>query len=182
MPQASSLDRHLSRAEQHKLAAFLDEHPHITVDDFREELARLGVPVGRSTAHREKQRLAKMGERLRRSQDLMESIGESLKGKSDTNRMRAMVEATRTLVFELQEAMLDREEVQPDAQEMMFLTSAVDRVIGAARKIQQFGEAERRELLEAASERAGAAATKAGASTDLVAALRAAIEGPGEDG
>lgn len=177
MPQASRLDQHLSRAEQHKLAAFLDANPHITVDDFRDELAERGVPVGRSTAHREKRRLEKMGERLRRSQDLMESIGETLSGKSDTARMRAMVEATRTLVFELQEAILDREKVQADAQEMMFLTSAVERVIKAARHIQKFGEDERRELLEAASDRADAVARKGGNAQDIIAALRAMMEG-----
>lgn len=177
MPAPSAFDRHFSRAEQHKIAAWLDENPAMSVDDFHELLAERGLAVGRSTAHREKVRLQKMGERLRRSQDLMESIGESLQGKSDTNRMRAMVEATRTLVFELQEAMLDREEVALDAEEMSFLTSAVDRVIRAARQIQQFGEAERRELLGAASEAAGTAARDAGLSPDTAALIRRAIEG-----
>jgi len=177
MAQASAFDRHFSRAEQHKIAAWLDENPAMSVDDFHALLAERGLAVGRSTAHREKRRLEKMGERLRRSQDLMESIGETLSGKSDTARMRAMVEATRTLVFELQEAMLDREEVEADAQEMMFLTSAVERVIKAARQIQQFGEAERRELLQATSERVDAVARNAGLSPDTAAAIRAAIEG-----
>ncbi len=177
MAQASAFDRHFSRAEQHRIAAWLDEHPAMSVDDFHILLAERGLAVGRSTAHREKRRLEKMGERLRRSQDLMESIGETLGGKSDTARMRAMVEATRTLVFELQETMLDREEVQADAQEMMFLTSAVERVIKAARQIQQFGAAERRELLAAASERAGAVAREGGGPEDIVEALRAMMEG-----
>ena len=175
MPQPSRFDQHFSQAEQAKLAAWIDENPTISVDDFRELLSERGLVVGRTTAFKEKRRIEKLGVRLRRSRSLMDQISETLEGRDDSSRMRAILEASRVLVFELQEAMLAREEVEVDAKELMMLNVAIKDLTAAARGNQQFGEAERRKVIEEAAEAVDKVAKRQALPADVAAALRQAL-------
>ncbi|MDE2753668.1 MAG: DUF3486 family protein [Gemmatimonadota bacterium] len=175
MPQPSRFDQHFSQAEQAKLAAWIDEHPTISVDDFRELLSERGLVVGRTTAFKEKKRIEKLGERLRRSRALMDQISETLEGRDDSSRMRAILEASRVLVFELQEAMLTREEVEVDAKELMMLNVAIKDLAAAARGNQQFGEAERRKILQEASEAVAKEAKALGLSDEVMERIDAVL-------
>lgn len=157
MPPRSAFDQHFSRQVQHQLAAWLDQHPTCSVDEFRDLLAERGLQVGRTTAHKEKTRLEQMGDRLRRSQDLMEGIGASLEGRGDASRNRALVEAGRTLVFELGEQLLEVEAGEQDPDAVSAMTLSIQRVIRAARQAQDFGALERAELRSALESKLDAA-------------------------
>lgn len=179
MAQASAFDRHFSPAEQHKLAAWLDKNPAMSVDSFRDLLAERGLAVGRSTAHREKEKLEKLGERMRRSRHIRQALVERISDQDDSEQMRALIEMVSTLGFEWAEAALDAEEGKFDSKQLMELARMADLLSSASRRNQQFADAIRRQAREEVAERAGAVAREGGNAQDIIAALRAMMEGDG---
>ena len=142
MGTVSSLDRHLSSAEQDSLAAFFDEHPHISTDEVRRLLAERGVDVSRSTAHRYKQRLDEVGRRLRQSRSAMDALAAGLEDKDDSKRSRALLEMARTIIFEFQQGLLEQDG-DLDPKDVARLGRLLKDVMMAGRYNQDFAEKER---------------------------------------
>ncbi|MCY4431579.1 MAG: DUF3486 family protein [Rhodospirillales bacterium] len=179
MPQKSEFDRHFSPAEQAKLAVWLDEHPHVSVDDFRETLAARGLAVGRSTAGREKKRIEDLGHRMRRSRQAMDALAEGLEDRDDSQRSRALIEMARTILFQFQDAVLAREEGEVSAKELADFSRSLKDIMSAARLNQDFTDHERRKATTEAAERGAQEMARHGLSADTASAIRAAIEGAG---
>ena len=177
MPRVSTLDRHLSREAQAQLAAFLDTHPHTTVDQFREMLAAREVAIGRSAAGTAKQTLEAMGARLRQARLMMDSIAAGLDGEDESRHGRALLEVARTLVFEFQQRLLDGAGDEMSAAEFAQLGRTLKDLMHAARLDQDFAQRIEAEARARAAAAAGGAAARLGLSGDTAAAIRAAIEG-----
>lgn len=176
MPAASAFDRHFSAAEQSKLAAWLDENPHVTVDAFREMLAERGLLVARSTAGETKRRIERLGERLREGRRMMDTLATTLEEAGDSQRSRALLEMGRTLIFEFQSAALETGAVM-DVDDLQKLMRGLHDIMKAAHHNQVAGEAARTEAKREAADAAEGAMKSAGLSSDTVAAIRAAIQG-----
>ena len=174
MPSASAFDRHFSPDEQRSLARWLDDHPHITVDAFRELLAERGLLVARSTAGEAKRRLERVGERLREGNRMMDTIAEGLEGKDDSQRFRALLEMGRSLCFDFQMAALESDDAMEVA-DLQKLTRGLHDLMKAAHHNQVAGEAGRKEARREAAEAADALLAKAEAEAekgDPMAAIR----------
>jgi len=186
MPKPSKLDRFFSHEEIIKLAQYLRENPSLTVDEFRDELADKGLDVHRSTAHEYQRKLTALGNRMRQSKMMAESLVSELGNAANEGQYgRALVEMARTLVFEFQSKVLDGSAGDLDTKDFAFLGKALKELAQAARLDQDFemkvaeirAEAERQVRAEAAKKLDAAAeeannAGEAGLSADRVAQLR----------
>jgi hypothetical protein len=184
MPAASKLDQFFSAEDQAKLARFLHSNPTLSVDDFRDLLAEKGLDVGRSTAHEYKQKIGRIGERMRKSQMLADSIASDLdEAEGEGRRHRALTEMTRTLIFEFQEKLLEGEAGQLDSKDFAFLGKAIKELAQASRLSQDFeikiAEAATRRAKEAAAEvvETVARSADAGLSKDTAEIIKAQILG-----
>ena len=191
MPAPSHFDRHFSPEEQAKIAAWLDSHPHTSVDDFRSLLSERGLDVARSTAHREKRRLEELGVRLRTSRRLMDSLSEQLEGTDDSKRIRALTELGSTLAFEFQEVMLGRDPEDVDSLDVVRMTRAIKDLTVSVEKNLALAEAERalraareaivRKLDEAERDAAATGAGRDASAVDMVKRIRQEIYGIFDD-
>ena len=177
MPRVSLIDGFLSAEEQAKLAAFLNAHPTLTVDDFRRELSGRGLEVSRPTAHRAKRKLEDMGRRLRESRMLMDSIAGDVDELKSSRRGRALIEVTRTLVFEFQQALLDGGAGDLAPRDFAFLTRTLKDLLQATSIDQDIGIKSAEQAKRRAAEAVSAEARKHGVSDAVIAALRGVVEG-----
>ncbi len=173
MPSPSLFDQHFSPAEQAKLAAWLDENPAMSVDDFRALLAERGLEVGRTTAHKEKRRIEDLGRRLRTSRHAMDALAEGLEDKDDSKRSRALIEMARTIVFEFQEALLERQG-SLDAKDVARLGRLLKDLMMAGRYNQDFEAKHREKVLQEAAEAVDRAAEHLKQSQNMTSAEMAA--------
>ena len=160
----SAFDRHFSREEQAKLAAWLDGNPSVSVDDFRAMLAERGLEVGRSTAHVEKRKLGRLGERLRRTRDMRQQLVEMIGERDDSEQARANIEMLSSLYFEFTESVMDQEDGQLDTRQLMELGRMLNDMTSAQHRNQKFAEAVRRQAREEAEQAASRAAKDLGLS------------------
>ncbi|MDE0714091.1 MAG: DUF3486 family protein [Gammaproteobacteria bacterium] len=167
----SEFDRFFSQAEQLKLAAYLYDHPAITVDDFRDLLAQRGLEVGRSTAGREKARLAATGRIMRDSGRDMEAIFEQIRDGDESMHNRALLEMFKTLLFKAQLRRLENPDEPPDEREIALYARSFHDVMKAARFAQDFDAKEksiRADEKKKNAEEVQEAARKHGASPELM--------------
>lgn len=184
MPAPSKLDQFFSAEDQAKLARFIHANPAMSVDDFRDMLAEKGLDVGRSTAHEYKRKIGQIGERMRKAQMLADSIASDIdEAEGEGRRHRALIEMTRTLIFEYQEKLLNGEAGDLDAKDFAFLGKAIKELAQGSRLSQDFeikiAEAAIRRTKDAAVEvvESIAKATEAGLSQETVEKIKARILG-----
>ena len=175
MPQASAFDRHFSAADKAKLAALVDSNPHLTVDDWRALLAERGLDISRSAAHREKGKLERLGERLRRTRQMRQALVERIGDQDDSEQMRGLIEMVSALGFEFAEAQFDGEGGDLDSKQLVELARMTDALSSASRRNQQFADAIRRQALEDAAEAVERTARTRAVPADVAAALRQAL-------
>ena len=178
----SQLDAMFSREELVKLAQFLDENPRLGTDAFREALAERGLLVSRSTAHTYQRKLERIGLRMRQSRLVLAGLSKELGSSAAQGREgRALIEMTRTLVYEYQEALLEGGGEGLEPKDFAHLGRALESLSKALNLNADFELKAREAAVAAERDRAaaaaGKAAAKAGLSADTAAAIRAAIEG-----
>ncbi|MXW85111.1 MAG: DUF3486 family protein [Boseongicola sp. SB0673_bin_14] len=164
--KSSAFDRHFSPADQAKLAAWLDQNPAMSVDDFHTLLAERGLKVSRATAHTEKQKLEKLGNRMRRGRQWGQYIQESMAGQDVSQTTRAMIEMVKTLGFELVESLIDAEDDRLDTGSLRDLAGAIDALTLAERRNQDYLAEVRREAKEEAEQEAANVAESLGISRE----------------
>ena len=143
MPPPSRFDQHFSFDERAKLAAWLEQNPTMSVDDFHDHLAACGLEVARSTAGKEKQRLEETQRRLRNSRSIMSAIDAGLDGQDDSKHRRALLEMMNTIVFDHQEVILNQNKDAVDSKDVARLAISVKNMLMAARYNQDFAQKER---------------------------------------
>ena len=181
MPQASAFDRHFSAEEQRNLAAWLDANPHVTVDDFHALLSERGLTVARSTAGEAKRRIECLGEtatgRPREGRRAMDALADDTRKRGrQASGSRALIEMTRTLLFEFQSAMLDADEAM-DVEALQRMLRGLHDLMKAAHHNQVAGEALRREIHAKVVDEVVEEARRKGLSAEGAAHIRAKYEG-----
>ena len=176
MPAASRLNSALSPAELADLAEWLGQRPHVTVDEFSDELARRGVVVSRSTAARAKNDVKAWGDWTRQARAVMSGVAAHLDPADESGQTRVVLEGLRLLAFDVVRRMsADDPDARPDPQTLATIASVVKSVASTA-KIDQ---AYRGRVLDEAAERAESVADRAGLPDEVAAAIRAAVMGGG---
>ncbi len=175
MPRASIVDRSFAAAEQAKIAAFLDAHPHVSVSDFRAYLAERGCEISRGGAHAAKKRLEDVGRKLREGRMFLDAVGEGLDRTDESRRTRALLETVKVMFAEFQLRQMDGAEL--DAGDFRSMAGALRDIAAASRADQDFAGRVADEERRKAAEAAGAAARELGIGGDAEAAIRRAIEG-----
>lgn len=174
MPQPSKFDQHFSRAEQEKIAAYLDDNPGTSVDDFVAHLAERGLPVGRTTAWKEKKRLEDLSRRMRASRLAMGALAENLDWEDETKRSRALIEMGRTAIYDILDVKLRGEADDLDPRDVQLLTRALSNLMRAGRYNQDFEAKHRERVLQEAEEAVDKAARDLERSPSMTPAEMAA--------
>ena len=185
MGRLSEFDRVFSQAEQLKLAAYLYDHPAITVDDFRDLLAERGLEVGRSTAGREKARLEATGRIMRDSGRDMEAIFEQIRDGDESMHNRALLEMFKTLLFKAQLRRLENPDEPPDEREIALYARSFHDVMKAARFAQDFDAKEKSIRADESKKNAEAVkevARRHGLPDEVMDAVDAVLMPAGEEG
>ena len=180
MPPRSLFDRHFSRAEQEKLAAYYRERPDHSTEDVQQLLAERGLNVGRTTAHKIKARLTRMDERLRRSQEIKRALIANVEEQDASEQTRALIEGVSTLSFEFIEAQLNSEDGALAPKQLMELSRSADYLLSALRRSQDFVIKNRETLtreLDRKFDDAEEAAEKGGDPMEVIRRVRREVYG-----
>ena len=182
MPRASTLDKLLSQADRDRLSALLDANPHMSLVDWQRELEeRYGVAISRSAAHREKQKLERLGARLRRTRQMRQALFERIKDEDQSEHMRALAELIGDLGYEYVEARLEAEPGDLDPKQLQQLATMGEKLSVMLLRNQQFADAVRKRAMEEAAEVIDSTAEKMAAEPPMTvreaaAAFRLALK------
>jgi DNA-binding transcriptional MerR regulator len=184
MPRQSTV-RRLPPELREQIGALLDQGR--TLDEIKSALDGLGADVSRSALGRYKQRLDKVGEKLRRSREVAEALIAKLGSAPESKSLRLNVELMQGVLTDLAVNASEEGEagegkaVTLDPQDAMWLSKALDHLARASKadaeltgKIREQAEAAAR---KAAAETAVTAARKGGLSAESADAIRREILG-----
>lgn len=156
----SKFDQHFSPKEQAKIAAYLDENPKMTAEDFRDLLAERGLTVSTATAWKEKRKVEDLLMSIRRTNRSMDALAERMEGEDTSKQGKALLYMFQTLIYDVQEKLLTNsandEDLNLDPRLMSFLGRSLADLTRANRMNQDFAEREKKIRQEERQKAAGA--------------------------
>lgn len=142
----------------------------VTVDELWTWLRDRGVDVGRSSVHRHIQSVEEVAENMRQAREAASAIVQRLgDGAAEGQVGQLLIEVVQTIAFKIaQDKLKNPDGPQLDMEELMFLASAVQKLIGAQKTDTDRLLKVREEEKKLAAARAGDAAKKQGLGKDTV--------------
>lgn len=151
----------------------------VTVDELWAWLRDRGIDVGRSSVHRHIQSVEEIAENMRQAREAANAIVQRLgEGAAEGQVGQLLIEVVQTIAFKIaQDALKNPDGPDLDMEELMFLASAVQKLIGAQKTDTDRLLKVREEEKKLAAARAGEAAKKQGLSTETVQFITRAVLG-----
>lgn len=152
-----------------------------TIDEIVAHLATLDVQVSRSAMGRHVEKLAQVGEKLRRSRAVAEGLVRQLGDAPESKTARLNVELAHSAILDLLTRAEDEAVAVDGPQSAMFLAKSLESLTRASRHdVAYLAEVEKR--AEAKAQKAAVAAVEAvakqrGLAADTLAAIKAGIFG-----
>jgi hypothetical protein len=163
MARASSVEK-LPAEIRDRIGALLDQH--VALDAILAALRPLGpdaASISRSALGRYSAKMAKIGERLRRSRDVSDALARNL-GDAPESKVTALnLELMQSVILDIIGGAEDGEPVQLDEKGAMFVAQALNHLATARRKDADFTLKVRREIAAEAQSKLKALEDKAGA-------------------
>ncbi len=148
-----------------------------TIDQIREKLEELGKPVSRSALARHTKSIEDIGRELRHSREMAKALIESVDPGDEAKVASLNIELAHNSIMRLQTATEDGELVMLPPKEAMFITSAINNLVGAEGKLNEIRRKAKAEQKRESAEAARTAATSAGLSKETVDQIYQAVLG-----
>jgi hypothetical protein len=151
----------------------------LTVDQLWTWLRERGVEVGRTAVHRHMQSVEQVAAQMREAREAASAIVSQLGPDAAEGKIGQMlIEVTQNIAFKIaREKLLQEDGPGLGMEELMFLTSSVQKLVSAQKTDQDRIAKIRAEALKSAASRAEEAAKGKGMSKETVAAITHAILG-----
>ena len=187
MPKTSSI-KLLPQELQDQIHELLDRGR--TLEEIRDALSRLGAEISRSALGRYKQKLDKVGEKIRRSREVADALVRNLGDAPESKTTRMNVELMHSVVLDMLLAVGepgeagDGEAGQPltlDPMQTMLMAKALDHLARASKTdtetITKIREQATAAAKKQAAEAVGTVGRERGLSKDTVEEIKARILG-----
>lgn len=151
----------------------------LSVDDIWTWLRERDVAVGRSSVHRHMQSVEETAAQLREAREAAAAIVQNLGPDAAEGKLgQLLIEVTQNIAFKLARAQLTKAEGPDlDMEQLMFLSSTIQKLTSAQATDQGRIAKARAEALKAAASAAEKVAKSGGLSKDVVAAITHAVLG-----
>ena len=151
----------------------------LSVDDLWSWLKDRGVDVGRSSVHRHMQSVEEVAAHMREAREAASALVSQLGPDAAEGKIGQMlIEVTQNIAFKIaRDRLVNPDGPGLDMEELMFLTSSVQKLTSAQKTDQDRIAKIRAEALKSAASRAEEAAKGKGMSKETVAAITHAILG-----
>lgn len=148
-----------------------------SIDDILKKLHELAQPISRSALARHTKSIEEIGRDLRHSREMAKALIESVDPGDEAKVASLNIELAHTSLLRLLTATEGGELVTLDAKEAMFVSSAINGLVGAGGKLADIRRKAKAEQKKASAEDARKAATAQGLSKATVDAIYHAVLG-----
>lgn len=143
-----------------------------TIDEIVDHLRTLDVVVSRSAMGRHVKKLEEVGQQLRKSQAMAEALVGQLGDEPDAKVDRLNIELAHGMIMRLMTGDEDGGPVTLDAEQVMFVTSAIQKLAGARKTNADLVMRLQAEANKKAIAAMETVAKKKGLSADAIAAIK----------
>lgn len=148
-----------------------------SIDQIKAKLDDLAQPVSRSALARHTKSIEEIGRDLRHSREMAKALIESVDPGDEAKVASLNIELAHSSLLRLQTATEGGELVTLDPKEAMFVSSAINNLVGAGGKLAEIRRKAKAEQKRESAETAKTAATAAGLSKSVVDQIYNAVLG-----